>query len=141
MEHPQTFAENILKHLNNLESIAKYGCCALTVLWWVGVDAADKEAISIINDAINAGVIGEDCTVKWKGFISWLTGREVDVDFIDIVSIKNIKEKTIVRYDYNGKYHWVGVENGKVVFNSLEKSVCVEKGKPTTARVIRIKNK
>jgi hypothetical protein len=40
----------------------------------------------------------------------------------------------------NGKYsHWVVVENGKVVFNSLQYSNCVEKGKPTEARIIKIK--
>ena len=43
-----------------------------------------------------------------------------------------------MRYDYKGKSHWVGVENGKIAFNSLIKSVCVEKGVPTQARILNI---
>lgn len=140
MDHPQTFAANLKKKLKNLENIADFGCCALCVLWWAGVEATDREALTILNDAINAGVIDSDCLVHWKDFIRWLTGREVEVDFVEeVATIKDFKSKTIVRYDYNGNSHWVGVENGKVVFNPLESSVCVTKGKPFTARVIRIK--
>ena len=46
-----------------------------------------------------------------------------------------------VRYVYNGKGHWVVVEKGKIVFNSLINSQCVAKGKPDTkdnTRVIKL---
>ena len=57
----------------------------------------------------------------------------------DLEIIKKIKEKTIVKFT-NGKYsHWVVAENGKVVFNSLKYSKCVSEGKPTEARIIKIK--
>ena len=35
--------------------------------------------------------------------------------------------------------HWVGVEEGKVVFNSLTYSRCLEEGKPTECRIIKLK--
>jgi hypothetical protein len=58
---------------------------------------------------------------------------------VQIKDIKKIKEKTIVKF-INGKNgHWVVAENGKVVFNSLQYSNCVENGRPTEARIIKIK--
>jgi hypothetical protein len=56
-----------------------------------------------------------------------------------ITTIKNIKEKTIVRFTIGNTGHWVVAENGKVVFNSLKYSKCVSEGKPTEARIIKIK--
>lgn len=136
MNHPQDYTAKLSKNINN---ISNYACCAFTVLWWAGIEASDADAIALINDAIEAGVIEKDCTVLWVPFIKWLTGREITVEFLDIKSIRNIKEKTPVRFDYNGKSHWVGVENGNVVFNAKETSLCVTKGKPVTARIIKFK--
>ena len=71
----------------------------------------------------------------------YLTGQKLTVEFKDIKDakeIKQFKERTPVKYSYNGKSHWVGVENGKVKFNALERSLCVEKGKPVTARILHI---
>lgn len=53
-----------------------------------------------------------------------------------INSIKDIKEDTPVCFQFGNKAHWVVVRNGEIVFNSLEHSVCVEKGEPVFARVI-----
>jgi hypothetical protein len=58
---------------------------------------------------------------------------------VQIKDIKKIKEKTIVKFTNGKNGHWVVVENGKVVFNSLQYSNCVEKGKATEARIIKIK--
>lgn len=55
----------------------------------------------------------------------------------DISSIANIKLGA-VRYSYNGYSHWVLVENGKIVFNSLDDSQCVKYGTPKEARLITI---
>lgn len=142
MKNPQTFAEEIK---DNVSNIAKYGCCAFTALWTVGVEPdEDGTAIGIINDAINAGVIENDCTVKWIEFYKWLTGRTVKVEFRDIKCLKELKgvktwsDRIPVRFDYKGKSHWVGVQNGEVRFNSLKHSNCVEFGKPATARIITL---
>lgn len=140
MRNPQTVANEIK---NNVQAIAKYGCCAFTALWAVGVDPdVDSAAIEILNDAINAGVIEKDCTVKWVDFYKWLIGREIKVEFREIKSLKELKNvktwtgRIPVRFDYNGNSHWVGVQNGEIKFNSLEHSNCVEFGKPATARII-----
>ena len=141
MKNPQTTAEEI-KDIKHIESISKYGCCGFVALWTIGVDPDnDIEAIRCLSDAMEAGVLESDCTVKWVEFYKWLTGRTVEVEFVNISSIKSIKRRTPVRFDYNGSSHWVGVEDGEVRFNSLKHSVCVEKGKPVTARIIKINGK
>lgn len=55
---------------------------------------------------------------------------------LTINSIKDIKDATPVRFDRDDYGHWVVVENGKIVFDSLDDSKCVKSGKPTTARII-----
>lgn len=140
MNRPQTLSKKLLK-IKHLENISKYGCCAFVYLWCLGIEPEDTQAIEILDDAINDRKIEEDCTVKWAEFGTWLTGRTITVDFIDIHDIRKIKERTPVRYDYKGCSHWVGVENGKVEFDPLGKDVsqCVKFGKPVTMRKIIIK--
>ena len=96
----------------------------------------DAEAICTVGKMMDRGVIAQDCSVYWSQACEFLTGRSLKVDFADIKSIKGIKARTPVRFDYHGKSHWVGVENGKIKFNALEHSVCVEKGSPVTARLL-----
>ena len=55
----------------------------------------------------------------------------------DVSSIAGIKLGA-VRYSYNGYSHWVLVENGKIVFNSLEDSQCVKYGTAKESRIITI---
>lgn len=142
MKHPQTLAEELYKHFPTpkLKSIKDYACCAFTLLWWLGIDCDDTTAIMTVSDLIKSHALDEDCTVYWGESIRQLIGREMEsLEKVPITSIKKIKEKTIV-YFKNGKAgHWVGVENGKVVFNSLAYSKCVAEGKPTEIRVIKIK--
>lgn len=138
--HPQCIAERLAKIPNaNLQSIAKYGCCAFVLRWCLYIEGTEIEEIESLNRMILAGAIGKDCTVKWEQAIEFLTGKKSKIEFVKINSIAHIKERTPVRYDYNGKSHWVGVENGKVAYNPLKQSVCVELGKPTESRVITLK--
>ena len=136
MEHPQTKAEEI-KNMK-LEAISRYGCCAFVLLWCLGIEPDDLQAIETVNDMIKAGVIGDDCTVKWAEAIKHLTGRKMTVEFKDIKDLRGIKDRTPVRYDYKGKSHWVGVEKGMICFNPLVYSQCVDKGRPVTARIIKL---
>ena len=55
----------------------------------------------------------------------------------DVSSITNIKLGA-VRYSYNGYSQWVLVEDGKIIFNSLEDSQCVKYGTPKESRLITI---
>lgn len=142
MTNPQTFAEELYKHFPTpkLKSIKENACCAFTLLWWLDIDCSDIAAIMLVSDLIKEHALDEDCTVYWAKCISALTGREMEsLDKVPITSIKNIKEKTIVMFK-NGEFeHWVGVQNGKVVFNSKVHSETVEKGKPVQMRLIKIK--
>lgn len=142
MKNPQTLAEELYKHFPTpkLRSIRDSACCAFALMWWLGIDCSDIEAIMTVSDLIKSHALDEDCTVYWAKCIQQLTGREMaSLDKVPITSIKKIKGRTIVRF-MNGKVgHWVGVEGGKVVFNSLAHSKCVEEGKPTEMRIIKIK--
>ena len=143
MKHPQSLATELYKHFptSNLKAIKDYGCCAFVLMWCLGIEPDDDaEAIMMVDSLIQAKALEEDCTVKWAEAIKRLTGKEMKaVDFVNIKYIFHIKKRSPVRYDYNGKSHWVGVENGKVAFNPLKFSVCVENGKPSTMRIIHIK--
>lgn len=141
MKCPQTFATELNRRFPNprLEQIAKHGCCAFVLLWCLGIEPSDIDAIITVDNLITKGAIKEDCEVKWASAVSALTGRGLkSIEFVDIKCIRNIKERTPVRFDYGEKSHWVGVENGKVVFNPLSHSNCVENGKPVTKRVLHL---
>lgn len=141
MKHPQDVARKLYDEFKcpELQTIAKYGCCAFVLLWCLGIEPdEDAEAVITVSRMIRNGAIQSDCTVKWYDAIKYMTGRTSSVDFIDIKTIKGIKDRTPVRFDYNGKSHWVGVEKGKIKFNPLGNSVCVNMGKPATMRKLNI---
>lgn len=141
MEHPQTLAEELYLHFPTpkLKSIKEYACCAFTLMWYLGIDPTDIRAIMTVSDLINKHALDTDCTVYWAECIKTLTGRTmISLEKKPIKSIKNIKDKTIVKFSRGKIGHWVGVEDGKVVFNSLNYSRCVEEGAPTECRIIKI---
>ena len=142
MKNPQTLAEELYKHFPTpkLKAIKDYACCAFSLIYWLGIDCSDVDAIMLVSDLMNHNALDVDCTVIWSLCIKQLTGRAMTgFEKKPITTIKNIKEKTIVKFTQGKKGHWVGVENGKVVFNSLSYSNCVENGKPTECRIIKIK--
>ena len=141
MKHPQSVCYEIRSTLSpeRLDTIYKYGCCAFVLLWCLGIEPEDLAAIELISDMIDAGVIEKDCTVHWVEACRFLSGREMTVEFKDIKTLFGIKARTPVRFDYKGKSHWVGVERGMIAFNPLEYSLCVDKGRPVTARLLKIK--
>ena len=138
MKYPQDKAKE-LSECKYLDVIARNGCCAMVFMWCLGIDPTNEDAILVINDAIESGVLKKDCTVYWDNFCQFLTGRNCSVDFVNITSIKDIKERTPVMYKCDDNYHWVGVENGKIKFNSIRESNCVLNGKPVEKRVLHIK--
>jgi hypothetical protein len=142
MKNPQTLAEKLYEHFPTpkLKNIKDYACCAFTLLWWLGLDLSDIDAIMLVSDLIDEHALDEECTVYWAECIKRITGREMlSLEKKNIASIKNIKEKTIVKFSRGKGCHWVGVENGKIVFNSLAYSRCVEEGRATECRIIKIK--
>lgn len=144
MKHPQTLAVELNKAFPNadLKKIADFACCAFVTMWCMGVESDDSEAIFTVQRAIKARVLDTDCTVKWSDFVQWLTGRQLaKVDFIDCKTLRGINERTPVKFSYGKNSHWVGVEDGKVAFNPLKTSLCVEKGKPVTMRKLTVVKK
>lgn len=141
MKYPQTFCWEMRSKFTpaRLETIYNYGCAAFVLLWCLGIEADDYHAIELVSDMIDAGVIEKDCTVHWKEACRFLTGRDLDVEFKDIKNLFNLKDRTPVRFDYKGKSHWVGVERGMIAFNPLKDSQCVEKGRPVTARLLKLR--
>ena len=141
MKHPQALAEKLYQQFPTikLKMIKDCACCAFTFMWCLGVETDDADAIITVGRMIDKCVLDPDCTVYWSKVSEYLTGRKCSVEFVDIKDkkqLKKIKNRTPVKFEYNGKAHWIGIEKGKVAFNSLESSLCVDKGKPTTARII-----
>ena len=149
MKHPQTLAEKLYKSFpcSKLKTIQDNSCCILTFMWCLGYEPDDLEALITVSSLLDKGKIDVDCTVYWDKVSRYLTGRSCWVEKPQIKSISKIKERTPVYFertyiDENGqtktKGHWVGVEKGKIRFNALEKSLCVEKGKPVEARILHL---
>lgn len=137
--YPQSKAIELAKVYENkkLETIGKYGCCAFVAMWLMGLES-DYTMLKIIGEEIGH-TLGDDCTVKWKEFFACVVGKTVEVEFRNIKSIEEVENeyRCAVRFDYNGKSHWVGVQYGELKFNPLSYSQCVDKGRPTTARIIK----
>lgn len=91
--------------------------------------------------ALKAKCIGEDGFVlDAEKLIFCLTGRKVSVTKKAIQNIEEVTGPYPVMYSMNGgkSGHFVVVENGKIVFNPLEVSQNVNKGKPVSVREIRL---
>lgn len=142
MKNPQTLAEELTHYFNdkNLKAVADYGCCAFVLMWCLGIEPDnDIDAVLKVIDLIQKKKIKEDCTVEWAKAIKYLSGRELkEIKFVDSKYISCIKKRTPVRYDYKGKSHWVGVENGVICFNPLAVSTCVTFGHPGSRREIKL---
>ena len=140
MTIPQTEIEKLE---NKINQIKKNGCCAFSTIWALGLDnMSNEEAWKKLIMAIDTKSLDSDCTVNWKPFAKFLTDEDYDVEMIDLQNqtmdeLKAYEGRIIVRFDNGLNYHWVGVENGKVAFNSLEKSYCVMYGRPTKVRVLK----
>ena len=146
MKAPQTLAKELNKQFpnENLKIIGDNACCAFVLMWCLGIDPSDIEAIQTVQRMREAQVLRKDCVVLWYKAVPYLTGRElVDVQFKKIKSLKGIKKRTPVLMakegNTEGEGHWVGVENGKIGFNPLTYSKNVEEGKPVEMRILKIK--
>ena len=147
MNYPQTMAvelsDNISHVSKNLQSIANYGCLAMCYLYCIGLDGDAVHYIEYLSRAMEKGLLDKDCTVlDGAKYLNHFCGedryRVIKKDISD-TDLKNIKNRTPVRFDYNGKSHWVVFENGHLVFNPLLNSICVNKGHAATARIISLR--
>ncbi len=145
MKHPQTLAKELNKMFPNkdMKVIGDNACCAFVLMWCLGIEPDDIEAIKTIQRMRDNGALRQDCVVFWFKAVPYLSGRELEnVEFKKINSLLGIKERTPVLMakpgNKEGVGHWVGVENGKIEFNPLEYSENVANGRPVEMRALKI---
>lgn len=142
-----------MKVAKYIKAIGDYACLAMCYLYCVGIDGDAADYCMTVANAIDYSsklpqdkqFIDSECTVlDAPAFLEHETGRHFKVLKKEYSDISEIKEPTPVRFSYNGYSHWVVVENGQIVFNSLANSNCVNKGsldhnpKNPNARVIKL---
>lgn len=121
-------------------AIGKWGCLAMCYIYCMGIED-ESEILKLVSKAMEKNIIDGECTVlNASKLLEFVSGKKYNVEKKAITSIKGIKSPTPVRYKTeDGPGHWVVVENGKIVFNSLLNSVQVTKGKPIDSRVITLR--
>ena len=147
MKQPQKLALELNEIFPNskMRAIGDYACCCLTLMWYLDLDMSDIDAIitvaGLINKKVNNDIcLDDECTVHWYPLVKALTGRDLEsVSEQAITSIKGIKGKAIVKFKNGNKYHWGGVKNGRVVYDSLGSSVTIAQGQPVLIKVLKIK--
>ena len=107
----------------------------------LGKDATPQMMIDVLYKAAERNIINvkKDCFVEDAIALMKVANPTKVYSVIkkDVSSIAGIKLGA-VRYSYNGYSHWILVEDGKIVFNSLEDSQCIKYGMPKEARLIAI---
>ena len=107
----------------------------------LGKDATPQMMIDVLWKAADRNIINvkKDCFVEDAIALMKIANpnRVYSVIKKNISSISGIKLGA-VRYSYNGYSHWVLVEDGKVVFNSIDDSQCVKYGRVKEARLIAV---
>lgn len=140
MTYPQTQAQILAKTFDSkiLKNIGDNGCLALCVIEKLKPGLENIEGLELVAREIGKS-LDKDCTVIWKDFVESFGKKFVGVRFLDIRGLDDIKdctESVFVRFDKGNKSHWVLVEKGKPIFNSLVHSECVEHGKATKVRIL-----
>lgn len=126
-----------MKVQTKAKMIGEFGCLFFCYLYCSGQYTDDKDAIVKACEFMDNRLLDADCTVLDADTLLWtLTGKRYRVTKEKISDISEIREKTPVKYQCGQYGHWVVVENGKIIFNSLDWSNCVQNGKPVEMRVI-----
>lgn len=60
MKCPQDLATELYKHFPNekLKMIKDYACCAFSLIWYLGLDPSDVDAIMLVSDLMDSKEIG-----------------------------------------------------------------------------------
>lgn len=110
--NPQTMAAKLGEVTGDKKLIAvgKWGCCAFTALWIVGLEDATDNICTVIRE-MGKG-LDDECTVYWNVFYKNVTGKNATVERREIKNLSELKKigRCAVRFDYQGASHWVGVE-------------------------------
>ena len=107
----------------------------------LGKDATPQMMIDALYKAAERNIVNvkKDCFVEDAISLMKVANSKKVYSIVkkDVSYISGIKLGA-VRYSYNGYSHWVLIEDGKIVFNSLEDSKCVKYGTVKEARLITI---
>ena len=117
------------------EKIGESGCCLLSFLYAIGVDPI--LAIIDYDDLVKNGLIATDCTIQ--DYVKLSKYFKVDCSLIYSSNpLAYIKDKMYLgRWTRNGYNHFVVMKNGKVIWNPLDVSKCVNEGTLSDIRVIK----
>jgi hypothetical protein len=126
-----------MKLQSKAKMIGEYGCLAMCYIYCSGIKEDFAHYMDLISKTMDMRILDSDCTVlSAQRFIKYVSGRNAQITKKAISTIEDIKEKTPVRFSRNGFSHWVVVENGQIVFDSLDSSKCVKYGTVDSARII-----
>lgn len=110
-------------------------------VWDPSSFACGLKLFADVFDGMYSGLLDEDCFVTdAEKYLHYLDNdHKYKVTKKDITSLSEVANTMgAVRFDYNGKSHWVGFAMGQIVFDSLTDSVCRKYGKPTTVRIVEV---
>ena len=117
------------------EKIGESGCALLSFLYAIGVDPI--LAIIDYDDLVKNKLIATDCTIQ--DYVKLAKYFKVDCSLIYSSNpLAYIKDKMYLgRWTRNGYNHFVVMKNGKVFWNPLDVSKCVNEGVLSDIRVIK----
>lgn len=119
-----------------LKNIGDYGCLCFCYLYAIGVPP--ENLLTHYEKLIDLNIIDNECFVKdGYAFCKYFLNKDVKIIF---TSTDNKQyDKYISNFTYGGKNHFVVTDrDDNVLFNSLDHSVCVEKGKIISKRVVML---
>lgn len=122
-----------MKIQDKLKWLADGACLALCYMELFGIHN-DEDKLKILAEAVRQGYVEWDSTVVNPIGLARLCGR-MEVKDIKRVTTYEGHDTVVANFTHNGFNHFVLVKDGNVVWNSLEKSVCVEKGSIESYRI------
>lgn len=126
------------------KSVGNGGCLALC---YIRAALGEKATPTMMFDALwsasenNIIDANDDCYVRDAISLMRLVNPSKSYSVIKqkIFSIEELKGEMAAVNFQNGNFnHWVLVDKGQIVFDSLEDSQCVKYGVPTSARLINV---
>ena len=124
--------------MSNIQSICsslgETGCCLFSFLYSIGVDPL--LAVRDFDALVSSGAVAKDCTVQDYSKVALHYGHRVDVQW-------KKPDEYIHGAMYLGKWsrgaysHFVVMKDGKVVWNPLDHSKCVDEGVLKDIRVVQ----
>lgn len=118
--------ENIQSQMNELFGNSCYAYC----LAYLNGNRTLKDLTKAVLEYWYKGYVEDDGFVTQPQKIM----NCKDVQKVPVKTIADIKEPTIVCYEYNGGTHFIIAQNGKVLFDASGDSNSVKFGKPVSIR-------